>query len=239
MQGIQPLRHTKGHSSNSTSAEGSESNATTVPNLDLFAVCGRSGQLICCDFCPRSYHRKCLKGIEVPKGIQAFACSGCRSGSYGFSMNDLDLSLSEDLLRFVEVFCGDSFENTGKPTLGAILQYLEVTHPSCSAQLAHIASSFVNSAQVLRQSSDQEVDVEKVTTSARLRQFCLNIERVIGTEVCMQVVPDLPSLLKITSRIGTDSANTLVKRNTTWPLLLASLPRTSTRGVMVVAGSVT
>ena len=184
MQGIQPFRLiNNGHSSTCTSAEGSESNATTVPNLDLCAVCGRSGQLICCDFCPRSYHKKCLKGIEVPKGNQAFACTGCRTGSYGFSMNDLDLNLNEDLLRFVEVFCGDSFENSGKPTLGAILQYLEVTHPQDSARIAHIASAFVNSAHVFPQNSDQEMEVEKVTNSARLRQFCLNVERVIGKEV--------------------------------------------------------
>ena len=185
MQGIQPLPRTSGHSSLSTTTEGSESNATSVPNLDLCAVCGRSGQLVCCDFCPRSYHRKCLKGIEVPKGTQAFACTGCRSGSYGFSMNDLDLNLSEDLQRFVEVFCGESLESSGKPSLGAILQYLEITHPQCTAQLAPIASAFVNSAHVLRASADQESEVEKVASSARFRQFCLNIERVIGKEVVL------------------------------------------------------
>lgn len=165
-------------------SDGSAANSNSVPNLDLCAVCGRSGQLVCCDYCPRSYHRKCLNGMEVPKGMQSFICFRCRSGSYGFSMNDLDLNLHEDLLRFVEVFCVQVDGNCSKPSLGAMLQYLEISHPDCTSQIAPIVAAFVNSDSALRQGSEQVKSEEKVATSARSRQLCLNLERVVGQQVC-------------------------------------------------------
>jgi hypothetical protein len=47
-------------------------------NRDYCNICKSTGNLICCDFCPRSFHMKCLKfnKNEVPEG--QWYCQTCR-----------------------------------------------------------------------------------------------------------------------------------------------------------------
>lgn len=41
-----------------------------MENNDECAMCGESGEVLCCDYCPKVYHLKCvgLKQNEIPKG---------------------------------------------------------------------------------------------------------------------------------------------------------------------------
>ncbi|KAJ0407455.1 hypothetical protein P43SY_004996 [Pythium insidiosum] len=51
-------------------------------NLDYCEVCLSAGDLVCCDFCPRSFHLSCLKMTEkdLPEGD--WQCAECRKPSY-------------------------------------------------------------------------------------------------------------------------------------------------------------
>ncbi|DAZ99226.1 TPA: hypothetical protein N0F65_008093 [Lagenidium giganteum] len=50
-------------------------------NLDYCEVCSGAGDLVCCDFCPRSFHLKCLKLREedLPEGD--WQCKECKKPS--------------------------------------------------------------------------------------------------------------------------------------------------------------
>jgi hypothetical protein len=44
---------------------------SSVTNYDLCAICGKQGDLVMCDTCPKSYHEKCEPGLRrngVPEG---------------------------------------------------------------------------------------------------------------------------------------------------------------------------
>uniref|UniRef100_A0A0G4ICR6 PHD-type domain-containing protein n=1 Tax=Chromera velia CCMP2878 TaxID=1169474 RepID=A0A0G4ICR6_9ALVE len=43
--------------------------------------CGTGGQLLCCDYCSRSFHVRCLGLPRVPKGKE-WCCSWCEGGEY-------------------------------------------------------------------------------------------------------------------------------------------------------------
>jgi PHD-finger len=68
-------------------------------NVDFCSVCSLSDLeletvLICCDFCPRSFHKECLKLQEIPQG--EFCCPACVSLEPVLS---IPLSTSDELSR--------------------------------------------------------------------------------------------------------------------------------------------
>ena len=57
----------KSRSSSSSSSSGSDSSSEDTHD-DFCIICGDSGKLVLCDFCPRVYHLGCVLLKHVPKG---------------------------------------------------------------------------------------------------------------------------------------------------------------------------
>lgn len=55
-----------------------DKNSATAPieNHDFCAICSNGGLLVCCDFCPRSFHSECLP-IEPPDSEAPWKCPVC------------------------------------------------------------------------------------------------------------------------------------------------------------------
>ena len=55
---------------------------TFDPNEDQCRVCGKEGELICCDACPAAFHLECIDMTEIPEGdwyCQSCRCFACNS----------------------------------------------------------------------------------------------------------------------------------------------------------------
>lgn len=67
-----------------------------VNNLDCCNKCGLGGRLVCCDSCPKSFHKYCLtekQRIKISKNSH-WSCKNCVSGIEVFSLNEVDIQSS-------------------------------------------------------------------------------------------------------------------------------------------------
>ncbi|KAG6637180.1 hypothetical protein CIPAW_11G161800, partial [Carya illinoinensis] len=65
-------------------------------NDDSCGLCGDGGELICCDFCPSTFHQACL-ATQLPEG--SWYCPSCTCRICGELVNDKEASGSSDALK--------------------------------------------------------------------------------------------------------------------------------------------
>ncbi|XP_040987978.1 increased DNA methylation 1 isoform X1 [Juglans microcarpa x Juglans regia] len=66
-------------------------------NDDSCGLCGDGGELICCDYCPSTFHQACLATQELPEG--SWYCPSCTCRICGELVNDKEASGSSDALK--------------------------------------------------------------------------------------------------------------------------------------------
>ncbi len=77
-------------------------------NNDFCAECGLVGDLLCCDYCPKSFHKKCLSKDskkEVAKETILWKCSFCLDCKQEFSF--LDVDSSSEYYKYLRTFDAD------------------------------------------------------------------------------------------------------------------------------------
>lgn len=57
-------------------AEGDTTSGESYDNNDHCGMCGKGGELLCCDSCPQAFHLACLAMTELPPGD--WFCAMCR-----------------------------------------------------------------------------------------------------------------------------------------------------------------
>ena len=83
-------------------------------NNDLCAVCGEGGNLVCCDSCPKAYHKKCLPELRangIPTGL--WQCPQCQNKQQDQEDDSADL---------VEPLAENCIAAHGFVSLGRLLQ---------------------------------------------------------------------------------------------------------------------
>ena len=191
-----------------------------LSNRDLCAICGQSGDIVCCDYCPRSFHVSCMDVSHRPHSnasssidTSPWKCQKCLITPYTKELWDIDLE-SKECYNYLSTFVIP--RKKGKslyfPTVGEFLHYAEIALPQDSIRklakcMSHICMDKASSKDIMAMLSSplfetSERSLQSATSSAAASSHHsyshndiipshFRADKVLGEELFLQTYQEL------------------------------------------------